>query len=147
MVTPSSTPTAPTVAQVQPVEPAIAAVSPPSLLEPVNGAVGRGVIVFRWQPTGPLPNGAGYEVVWWNPDEPPAAARGLAPPTQENSLQLNIDVLFVSNQMPGGRLFWSVLVVTQQPYRRLTRPENSPQHGFVYQFEGPSAPVVPPPPR
>ena len=104
----------------------------PALLEPPNGAGGRGVITFRWQPSGPLPPGAGYEVVWWNPDEPPQAARGLAAPTQETSLQANIDVLFTSNQAPGGRIFWTVLVVRENPYVRLTQPETSQQHFFVY---------------
>lgn len=112
--------------------PAIAA-APPTLTDPPNGASARGVITFRWEPNGPLPPGAGYEVVWWNPDEPPQAARGLAAPTQELWLEANIDVIFTSNQAPGGRVFWTVLVVSQNPYVRLTQPEASPQYMFIHQ--------------
>lgn len=120
-------------------------VSPPALVSPDDGAVGRGVIRFEWLPTGPLPAGAGYEVVWWNPDERPEMARGLAPPSQANSLELSIDSLFLSNQAPGGRLFWTVLIVRLQPYARLTQPAQSPQHRFIYAAEVPAAPVPPPP--
>lgn len=124
------------------------AVSPPALANPGDGASGKGVIRFEWLPTGPLPTGAAYELVWWNPSEPPEAARGLAPPTQASSQELNIDALFLSNQVPGGRLFWTVLIVRLQPYTRLTQPAQSPQHRFVYEEEGPPpAPAVPPPPR
>lgn len=101
---------------------------PPVLIEPSDGMAAQGVITFRWQPSGPLLPGAGYEVVWWNPDEPPQAARGLAAPTQKLSLQANIDVLFMSNQAPGDRFFWTVLVVSENPYVRLTQPQDSPQH-------------------
>ncbi len=120
-------------------------VSPPALVSPDDGAVGRGVIRFEWLPTGPLPAGAGYEVVWWNPDERPEMARGLAPPVQGNTLELNIDALFLSNQVPSGRMFWTVLIVRLQPYARLTQPAQSPQHRFIYAAEVPPAP--PPPPR
>ncbi len=123
------------------------AVSPPALVSPSDGASARGVIRFEWLPTGPLPAGAGYEVVWWNPEEPPEAARGLAPPTQANLLELNIDSLFSSGQVPGGRLFWTVLIVRSAPYARLTQPAQSPQHRFIYAGEAPVAPAQPPPPR
>ncbi len=123
------------------------AVSPPALVSPDDGAAQRGVVQFEWLPAGPLPEGAGYEVVWWNPDEPPDAARGLAPPTQASSQELNIDALFLSNQVPSGRLFWTVLIVRLQPYARLTQPGQSPQHRLVYAAEAPVAPVVPAPPR
>lgn len=104
---------------------------PPTLTDPPDGTAGQGVITFRWRPNGPLPPGTGYEVVWWNPDEPAQAARGLAAPTQDLSLQANIDVLFMSNQVPGDRFFWTVLVVSENPYVRLTQPQESPQHVFV----------------
>ncbi len=142
---PSATPTSPPVPTATPLAtPTQAIVAlPPDLTEPPNGTAAQGVINFRWQPNGPLPPGAGYEVVWWNPDEPPQAARGLAAPTQALSLAANIDVLFTANQVPGGRFFWTVLVVSQDPYIRLTQPEASPPHIFIHQSQNLPAPPRP----
>jgi hypothetical protein len=86
-----------------------------------------GQITFVWQPTGPLPSGAGYEVVWWNPGEDPANARGIAPPTTENTLAANLDVIYYgTGQVTGKSINWTVLVVQNTPYLRLTQPGAGP---------------------
>lgn len=85
-------------------------------------------MTFRWQPAGALPAGAAYEVVGWNAGEDPASARGMAAPTQDTSLSVDLDPLYNAGQFKGTDLYWSVIIVQTQPYVRLTQPaERSPQ--------------------
>lgn len=97
-------------------------VSSPALVAPAQGRQVSGVVRFEWLATGPLPEGAGYEVVWWNSDEPAAGARGLAPPTTGASLDINLDPLYNNSSFRSSRLNWTVLVVQVNPYVRLTAP-------------------------
>jgi hypothetical protein len=55
------------------------------------------------------------------------------------SLALNLDELFRSGRFPTGNLFWTVLVVEQNPYRRLTQPADSEQRYLVYASDGVAA--------
>ncbi len=48
------------------------------------------------------------------------------------SLRLNLDELFQSGRFPTGNLYWTVLVVDQNPYRRLTQPGDSERRYLVY---------------
>ncbi len=115
----------------------------PILLWPEPEANLGGLVLFRWEPLGPLPPAAGYEVVAWQPGEAPAAARGLAAPTQAHTLTIDLDALSRTNQLPGTRLLWAVIVVQTEPYARLTQPEVSRARLINYQ-----APVpTPAPPR
>lgn len=79
-----------------------------------------------------MADGAAYEVVIWARDEDPNQARGIAPPTLTQSLNLDVDVLFESGQFIDGTLFWTVLVVQTEPYLRLTQPADSPQRLLIY---------------
>jgi hypothetical protein len=100
----------------------------PSLLEPRPNESRGGAVTFRWQPAGPLPAGAAYEVVGWNAGEDPASARGIAAPTQDTSLIADLDALYNSGQYRGSDFYWTVIIVQTQPYARLTQPaERSPQ--------------------
>ena len=56
-------------------------VSAPVLTEPPGDAATSGNVLFRWQPTGPLPPGTAYEIVAWGRNELPASALGIAAPT------------------------------------------------------------------
>lgn len=87
---------------------------------------------FQWQPTGPLPNGAAYEVVIWNRGENPSLARGIAQATLATSASLDVDVLYETGQFGDGTLNWTVLVVQKEPYVRLTQPASSPQRTLIY---------------
>ncbi len=101
--------------------------APPALIGPPDNDAQHGRVTFTWQPAGPLPAGAGYEVVWWAKGADPASATGFAPPTGDTSLSVNIDPL-------GARtLMWTVLVVNAQPYARLTLPSSGPQRTLVCQ--------------
>jgi hypothetical protein len=114
-VRPANTPTRPPTAR-----PAVAAVAP-KLLEPANEASGS-QFTFRWEPLGPLPAGAGYEVVCWNEGEDSAAARGIAPPVQETVLHANLDPAGTSGLFQTRRLHCTVIVVRIEGYTRLTQP-------------------------
>lgn len=105
---------------------------------------------FRWRATSTLPVNAAYELVWWNVNENPAAARGLAPPTTLTSLSVNLDVLYQGGQLTNNRIFWTVLVVQPSPYARLTQPGQGPVGSVVYQpgsgpVGGEATPTEPPP--
>lgn len=93
----------------------------PMLLAPASGETRGGEVVFRWLPSGPLPSGAAYEVVWWQEGEPPDAARGIAEPTTNTSLRVNLNMLG-GQGLRSPNVLWTVLIVRQAPYGRLTRP-------------------------
>jgi pilus assembly protein CpaE len=116
-----------------------------SLLEPRPNEPRGGAVTFRWQPAGPLPAGAAYEVVGWNAGEDPASARGMAAPTQDTTLTADLDALYNSGLFKGTDLYWSVIIVQTQPYARLTQPaERSPQ---LLIYVAPSGGGSAPPPK
>jgi pilus assembly protein CpaE len=121
--------------------------SPPALLAPLSGLSSARGVDFVWQPADSLPDGAGYEVVWWNKGENPANARGIAPPIRETSLAANLDVLDASGQLVGSEVYWTVLIVRTAPYVRLTQPEASPARLLIYQHGSSSTAPAPPKPR
>lgn len=114
----------------------MATAQPPNLLLPDANASGRGIVLFAWSPAAALPSGAAYEVVWWFPGQDPATATGMAAPTAETSLQVNLDALYESGAFAAPQFFWTVLVVQPDPYVRLTAPSLSPAHQFVYDTGG-----------
>lgn len=90
---------------------------------------------FTWLATGPLPEGAAYEVVWWNANQPAVAARGLAPPTTGASLDINLAPLYANGSFIASQLYWTVLVVQVNPYVRLTTPGEG-EVGTIYYNAG-----------
>lgn len=94
---------------------------------------------FEWLPASELPRGAAYEVVVWSPEQDPGQAWGVAPPVVTPALALNLDELFQSGRFPTGNLYWTVLVVEQNPYQRLTQPASSERRYLVYASEGAGA--------
>jgi hypothetical protein len=106
--------------------------SPPALRYPSLDDRQRGEVQFEWLPAGALPRHAAYEVVVWSPEQDANQAWGAAPPTTMPSLRLNLDELFQSGRFPTGNLYWTVLVVDQNPYRRLTQPGESERRYLVY---------------
>jgi hypothetical protein len=69
-------------------------------------------------------------MVVWSSEQDPSQAWGVAPPRITTSLTLNLDELFRSGRFREGALYWTVLVVQQNPYRRLTLPAES-QRGYL----------------
>lgn len=90
-------------------------------------------MLFQWLPTGDLSPGTAYEAVWWNPEEDPNTARGFAAPTTGNSAEVNLDVLYDSDQIRGLDIYWTVLVVQVEPYTRLVQPADSNWRILRYQ--------------
>lgn len=112
--------------------PAAALVVTPELLNPAPDARLSGVAVFKWRPSVPLEKGLAYEIVVWSPEQDPNQAWGIAPTTLGTSLEMNLDELFKSGRFREGSLYWTVLLVQQEPYTRLTAPTNSPRRYLVY---------------
>lgn len=104
---------------------------PPALLAPPLNARLDGMVQFVWLPTSALPTGALYEVVVWSPEQDPNQAWGVAPPVLTQSLWLNLDDLLRSGRFREGSLYWTVLVVQQDPYQRLTLPADSERRYLV----------------
>lgn len=98
---------------------------------------------FVWQPGGPLPPGAAYEVVWWNAGEDPNSARGIAATTTETSLTANLDPLYASAQLRSTNFYWTVIVVQTSPYVRLTQPAQSAQQRLNYAVSSGEPPPKP----
>jgi hypothetical protein len=88
-------------------------------------------------------------VVWWNVNERPEAARGLAAPTTGTSLTADLSVLNNNGAFPGGQFFWTVLIVREGPYIRLSSPADSEQRSAFYNSGAaqPPSPPTPPPPK
>lgn len=124
---------------------AAVSVSPPGLAAPAYGQSVEGVVTFAWIATGPLPQGAKYEVVWWNTSEAPDAARGLAAPVTGTSMNADLSVLYNAGAFTGSEVFWTVLIVTENPYVRLTLPSGS-ERGSIYYAPSSGGPAPPPPP-
>jgi HlyD family secretion protein len=115
---------------------------PPVLVSPKDGESVRGAVIFTWQPGGPLPAGALYEVVWWGLNEGPSAARGLAPATTKTQAKVNVDLMVSSGELKDNRFYWTVIIVRQNPYTRLTQPTQEGARLLVW-----SGPLPTPPPR
>ncbi len=107
-------------------------VAPPELLSPAPDARPSGIAVFEWRPSVPLEDGQAYEIVVWSSEKDPSQAWGIAPPTADTALEINLDELFASGQFREGSLYWTVLVVQKEPYTRLTAPAFSPRRYLVY---------------
>ena len=121
-----------------------AAPKPPALVEPGPDERRRGRVAFTWQPNGPLLPGTAYEVVWWNRNEDPYGARGIAATTTATSLTADMEVLYDSGQATSNQIFWTVLVVRTDPYTRLTEPSDSARHTITHE-DAPGAPGKAPP--
>jgi hypothetical protein len=91
------------------------------LLRPGPNETISGIVEFSWQPGGPLPPGAVYEVVWWEPNADPATARAIAEAISDTTLRASLGVVFDRPLL----IYWTVLVVRPSPYQRLTQPTDS----------------------
>ena len=122
-----------------------AAPKPLTLVEPGPEEKRRGRVTFTWQPDSPLLPGTAYEVVWWNRNEDPNSARGIAATTTAPSLTADVEVLYDSGQATSNQIFWTVLVVRNNPYTRLTKPSESVRHMITHADAPAGAPGQAPP--
>lgn len=107
-------------------QPQAAPLLPPALEAPAADAKIGDLMTFAWQPAQPLPAGAAYEVVAWEAGQAPNSARGLAAPTTDSSVQIDLAVPYGLGVFKTTDLFWTVLIVQTSPYERLTLPDGSP---------------------
>ncbi len=92
----------------------------PITLEPAT----NGMTEFRWQWTGPLPPGIGFEVRVWREGELPAGAHDAVLDNQQghvkslgdNRYRLNTDIAYASGvQNRAGEYLWTVALVRVDP--------------------------------
>jgi hypothetical protein len=105
---------------------------PPTLEAPAADTETDAPITFAWQAAQPLPAGAAYEVVAWETGQPPSSARGLAAPTTDTSLPIDLAVPYSLGVFKTAELSWTVLIVQTSPYQRLTLPDGSPTRTLRY---------------
>jgi pilus assembly protein CpaE len=122
----------------------VMALAASDLAGPGEGENASGTVTFSWRPTGALPAGAAYEVVIWYPNEDPSAARGVAPPTTDSALKVDLNGLYNFGQLKSGDFFWTVLVVRTNPYVRLTAPTAANARKLNYQPPGGGGPSAAP---
>lgn len=106
--------------------------TPPQLISPLPDARLPGIADFAWKPTTPLVNGMAYEVVVWSPEQDPNQAWGIAPPTQDTRLEVNLDELFEGGRFREGSLYWTVVIAQKDPYLRVTLPGDGERRYLVY---------------
>lgn len=146
-IPPTATPTLPLLATVAttiatevgnaPAQSALAAsvaVDSVTLLAPPEQTTSSDLLTFAWQGQTPLTAGQAYEVIVWRPGQTPLAeGLGIAPPDQATSLTVQLRGLHEAGIVQPGAYQWGVLLVTIEPYTRLTLL--SPERTFY--FAGP----------
>ncbi|MCE7982227.1 MAG: hypothetical protein DYG89_13610 [Caldilinea sp. CFX5] len=105
-----------------------------TLLAPPEQTSSSDLLTFAWQGQTPLPAGQAYEVIVWRPGQTPLAdGLGIAPPDQSATLTVQLRGLHEAGIIQPGAYQWGVLLVTVEPYSRLTLL--SPERTFY--FAGP----------
>jgi hypothetical protein len=105
---PTATPTAPPIAF--------------QLVNPADGENGTGSRTFEWQSSYTPAEGEGFELVFWPPErDAMSAGFGLASPTNDTRLNLNLDKLddILGTTFEPGPYNWGILLVRREPYERL----------------------------
>ncbi len=118
------------------------AVHAPILLQPEPGAQLQGEVHFQWQWEGqPLPEGFAFDLLIWSEAEHQehqgTGAYGVV--ATDQSLERDVDLDYVETIIDhgGGAYFWTVIVVQEEPYRRVgTWGEKRP---FTYTAPEPTA--------
>lgn len=86
-----------------------------ALLEPNEGDTRQRDATFRWSVTGSLPAGQAFEVFFYKAGDDPLRGFGLAAPTTDNSVQVNLAALDENPNLPldPGTYLWGVRLVQQ----------------------------------
>jgi len=86
------------------------------LLDPQDGHTITGRITFRWTANFTLRPGQAFEPIFWREGEDPmSAGKGYRGTTQDSSIEIS----FASTAAGPGYYFWGVLLVQENPYKRL----------------------------
>lgn len=115
--------------------------TPPSgsvqLLEPGDSDGGGGERIFRWKADFTPAAGQAFELVFWKPGQDPMASGfGLASPTTNSNVTVNLTALDdqLGPLLDSGNYEWGVLLVQTSPYKRLRFLDAT--HKFAYSRDG-----------
>jgi outer membrane biosynthesis protein TonB len=91
-----------------------------TLAGPANGSSLRGRQTFSWRVAGALPPGQAFEVVIYKQGASTLSGAGLAEPTTDSSVSVNLDDINNSNHpLDPGVWLWGVNLVQRSPYQSL----------------------------
>lgn len=92
-----------------------------SLAGPASGSTLRGRQTFSWRVNGNLPPNQAFEVVIYRPGASPLSGAGLAAPTTDSTLTVDLDALNGDGSHPlgPGVWLWGVNLVQRDPYQPL----------------------------
>lgn len=149
--TSTSTPTETTVAT------AVPPTTVPSSASPISGAViqpispapnsdGGDRVTFEWTANFTPRPGQGFELVFWRPGQTPIAnSFGLAAPTMDTSVSADLGSLdnTLGDLLDPGDYQWGILLVQQQPYRRVQYLGGGWQFRYVRGSSGSSSSRAP----
>lgn len=94
------------------------------LVEPLDGTTAGGQRLFRWNANFTPSPGTGFELIFWRPGEDPIASGfGLAAPTTETGVTVDLDALddILGERLDNGDEYrWGVLLVRTNPYTRVS---------------------------
>jgi hypothetical protein len=93
-----------------------------ALVDPSDGDSGSGQRRFAWSTEFAPPEGQAFELVLWRPGEDPLInGLGLAAPTTEDGVNVNLAMLDdqLGERFDPGEYRWGVLLVGVSPYQRL----------------------------
>lgn len=95
-----------------------------TLVEPSDGTNGGGQRIFRWNANFTPSAGTGFELVFWRPGEDPLGnGFGLAAPTTETGVTVDLDALddILGERLDSGDEYrWGILLVKTEPYERIS---------------------------
>lgn len=95
-----------------------------TLVEPSDGTNGGGQRIFRWSANFTPSPGTGFELVFWRPGEDPMGnGFGLAAPTLETGVTVDLDALddILGERLDNGDEYrWGILLVKTEPYERIS---------------------------
>ena len=89
---------------------------------PADNINGRKLQTFQWSADFAPEENQGFELIFWKPEQDPMLdGFGLAAPTNDTSLTVNLDELDVTlgTLLDWGHYRWGVLLVEREPYHRI----------------------------
>ncbi len=92
------------------------------IIEPNNGIESGGIEIFAWERDFELETNQAIEVIFWKPGQNPVQhGFGLAVPTSDNAIAVDLDALdeTLGPLLDPGFYQWGLLLVEVDPYRRL----------------------------
>ena len=93
-----------------------------AIIEPANNTESGGIEIFAWDKSFELKENQAVELVFWHPNQNPLQhGFGLAAPTANNAVAVDLDALdeTLGSLLEPGLYRWGLLLVEVSPYHRL----------------------------